>query len=51
MTAILGGIYLAATGKPVSGLSSIISALAALVGTFIYGKRKQAKDLDNQKPQ
>lgn len=51
MTAIGGGIYLAATGKAASGLTSIIASLAALVGTFVYGKRNQKKDLQNKTPQ
>jgi uncharacterized membrane protein len=50
MTAILGGIYLVATGKQASGLAAIIAALAALVGTFVYGRQSQRKDLDNKKP-
>ncbi|MBW4039310.1 MAG: DUF2335 domain-containing protein [Acidobacteria bacterium] len=51
MTAISGGIYLAATGKPASGLTSIIAAMGSLVGTFVYGKQKQKKDLNDKKPQ
>jgi len=50
MTAIGGGIYLAATGKPVSGLTAIISSLTALVGTFVYGRQTQKKDLRDKDP-
>ena len=48
MTAILGGIYLVATGKPATGLAAILSSLAALVGVFVYGKMAQKKDLSNK---
>lgn len=45
MTAIGGGIWLASKGMSGSGLTAIISALAALVGVFIYGKAEQKKEL------
>ena len=45
MTAIGGGIRLSLMGKGGAGLTSIISALAALVGVFIYGKIQQGKEL------
>ncbi len=51
MTAIGGGIYLAAIGKSASGVTAIIGALVALVGTFVYGKRAQRKDLSDKRPQ
>jgi uncharacterized membrane protein len=50
MTAVLGGIFLIHEGKEVTGIVSIIGALASLVGVFIYGKKKQKKDLDAKKP-
>ena len=48
MTAITGGIWLAANGKSRAGLTSIIGALAALVGVFVYGKRTQERELDEK---
>lgn len=45
MTAIGGGIWLTSKGKSGAGLTSIIAALAALVGVFIYGKMQQGKEL------
>jgi uncharacterized membrane protein len=45
MTAIGGGIWLTSMGKSGAGLTSIIAALAALVGVFIYGKMQQGKEL------
>ena len=45
MTAIGGGIWLTAKGMSGAGLTAIISALAALVGVFIYGKSGQKKEL------
>jgi hypothetical protein len=49
MTAIVGGIYLIATGKSASGLTSIIGSLVALVTVFIIGKFKQRENLRNNK--
>jgi len=48
MTAILGGIGLALAGASGAGLTSIIAALAALVGVFVYGKRHQGRELDEK---
>jgi uncharacterized membrane protein len=48
MTAILGGIGLALAGKSGAGLTSIIGALAALVGVFVYGKKHQGRELDEK---
>jgi uncharacterized membrane protein len=45
MTAIVGGIWLSSQGMSAVGLTSIIAALCALVGTFIYGKSEQKKEL------
>ncbi len=51
MTTILGGIYLIHAGKETSGLTSIISALVALAGVFVYGKNRQNKELaEKNKP-
>ena len=45
MTAIGGGIWLSLKGMSGAGLTAIISALAALVGVFVYGKSGQKKEL------
>jgi len=45
MTAILGGVFLVYIGKEITGLASIVTALAGLVGVFVYGKLEQKKDL------
>jgi len=41
--AITGGIFLVATGKSAEGLGTMITAVAVLVGVFIYAKREQQK--------
>ena len=45
MTAVVGGILLILKGKDGYGLAAIITALASLAGVFIYGKKKQRKEL------
>ena len=45
LSAIAGGTFLIAIGKDVIGLIAIISALASLVWVFIYGKRRQGREL------
>ena len=44
MTAILCGTVLIALNKDAAGLTAIIAALGALVGTFIYGRYKQDQE-------
>jgi len=48
LTAISGGIWLSLRGSSGVGLTAIISALAALVGVFIYGKSEQRKELQEK---
>jgi len=48
MTAIIGGVLLSMKGMSGAGLTSIISALAALVGVFVYGKRSQKRELQEK---
>jgi len=43
--AISAGIYAVLRGNQGFGIASIVSALAALVAVFIYGKTRQKKDL------
>ena len=48
MTAVVGGIVLILKGKDGYGLAAIVSALTALAGVFVYGKRQQKKELDSK---
>jgi uncharacterized membrane protein len=45
MTVVLGGMWLVHDGKSIEGLASILTALASLVGVFLYSKHEQQKDL------
>jgi len=44
--AISAGIYAVKMGKEGFGIAAIISALAAPMAVFIYGKSRQKKDLE-----
>ena len=48
MTAIIGGIWLIHEGKDTAGLASVLTALGALVGVFVYSKVEQKKELDKK---
>jgi uncharacterized membrane protein len=45
MTVVIGGMYLIHEGKSGEGLAAILTALASLVGVFLYSKREQRKEL------
>lgn len=45
MTVVLGGMFLVYEGKNGAGLAAILTALASLVGVFVYSKHEQQKDL------
>jgi uncharacterized membrane protein len=45
MTVILGGMWLLHEGKDTAGLATVLTALGALVGVFIYSKHQQREDL------
>lgn len=45
MSVVLGGMFLVYEGKSGPGLAAILTALASLVGVFVYSKREQQKDL------
>jgi uncharacterized membrane protein len=46
MTAVLGGIWLVSKGMAVSGLVSLVAAIGAPVGVFVYGKYQQQKEME-----
>ena len=43
-----GGLWLAHEGKSLEGLSTSFTTLAALVGTYLYHRRKQDKERANK---
>ena len=43
MTGLVGGIGLAAFGKPIPGTATAIIALGAVAGMFVWAKRKQER--------
>jgi hypothetical protein len=45
MTVVIGGMFLVHEGKSGEGLAAILTALASLVGVFLYSKHEQQKDL------
>ncbi len=45
MSAIVGGLALLLTGKPVEGLIGLITPLALLAGVFVYGRNQQVQQL------
>jgi uncharacterized membrane protein len=48
MTVILGGFMSIYVGKDATGITFIVTALASLVGIFIYGKKKQGSQLQSK---
>jgi uncharacterized membrane protein len=50
LVAIVGGVFLTLKGKPTEGLASIITTIAALAGIFVFGKRRQKKELAQKNP-
>ena len=49
MTIIIGGFTMIWKGKNLEGMTSIITAVTALVGIFIYGKINKNKRLSNRR--
>jgi uncharacterized membrane protein len=43
------GVFLVATGHPISGSTISIADVASLAGVFVYGKRAQRQELDRKK--
>ena len=48
MTAVLGGIGLMASDKSITGVATSLSALAALVGVFVWSKRQKSRELNEK---
>jgi len=48
LAGILGGLYLALHGHSLTGFGTLFFSLAALVGTFVLGKREQRKELQEK---
>lgn len=49
MTSVIGGVWIISIGMSAEGLATIITALGALVGVFIYGKRSTRKELERKR--
>ncbi|MBF0292745.1 MAG: DUF2335 domain-containing protein [Nitrospinae bacterium] len=49
LSGILSGTWIILNGKDATGLGVIISALAALAGVYVYGKRKQGRELQEKR--
>lgn len=49
MTALIGGIWLISKGLKIEGLVALLTAIAAPVGVFVYGKVQQQKDLASKR--
>ncbi|MDO8630732.1 MAG: DUF2335 domain-containing protein [Phycisphaerales bacterium] len=49
LAGVLCGAGLIAFGRPVEGLVSIIGALAALAGVFVYGRSREEKERQRKK--
>jgi len=48
MSAIWGGVWISLKGMSGAGLTAIITALAALVAVFVYGKSQQRRELQDK---
>ena len=48
MTVVLGGMWLIHEGKGTAGLATTLTALASLVGVFVWSKHEQQKDLQKK---
>ncbi len=45
-----GGIWIILSGHSTAGLVAIVSALTALVGAFVYGRKRQKGELERKNP-
>jgi uncharacterized membrane protein len=48
MAVVLGGMWLIHEGKSTAGLATTLTALASLVGVFVWSKHEQQKDLQKK---
>jgi len=44
-----GSIWLVSIGRSLEGLGGIVTAIGALLGAFVYGKRSQRAELDQKR--
>lgn len=51
MVALLGGIYLLATGKSAEGYATVLGTLGTLAGIFVYGRRRQEQEREQKQLQ
>ena len=49
MTVIIGGFILVGTGRPVTGIISILVAVTGLVGLFIYSRKTAGEELEEKR--
>lgn len=49
LAVVAGSIWLISIGRNVEGLTGLLVQLAALVGIFIYGRRRQEKELSEKR--
>lgn len=48
MTVVIGGMFLIHEGKSTAGLATTLTALASLVGVFVWSKHEQQRDLQKK---
>lgn len=49
LVGIAGGVYLVRSGQSITGFGVFLTSLGTLVGVFLYGQRKQAKELEGKR--
>lgn len=49
MLVIGGSIYLIDSGKSAEGVTGIVTNLVALVGVFVYGRRRKERELSEKR--
>jgi len=50
MTAVMGGIYLAAGGQELGGYSMVLGTVATLAAVFVYGRKSAQAELAEKSP-
>jgi uncharacterized membrane protein len=51
MVALVGGFYLVSIDKDAEGIGSIVTAVAGLVGVFLWGRWQERKERDEKQQQ